>query len=82
MLNFATRRPDYLSISLSEYCNRITNESIRKLTEKMNLERNKPKIKNAFKDDDNSGKPEIKFFNYLLFLSVATMAIYFYKRIK
>ena len=67
MLSFMTRRPVYFNKSLSEYCNRTTNESIRKLTEKINLERNKPKIKNPLEEDDDSGKPEIKFYNYLLF---------------
>ena len=81
MLNFMTRRPVYFNKSLSEYCTKTTNESIRKLTEKCNLERNKPKIKNPLEDDD-SRNPEIKIYNYLLFLSISSIAIYFYKRIK
>ena len=82
MLNFATRRPDYLSISLSEYCNRTTNESIRKLTEKMNLERNKPKINIPLDDENSSNKPEINYYGLFTFLSVTTLAIFLYKRLK
>lgn len=83
MLSFMTRRPVYFNKSLSEYCTKTTNESIRKLTEKFNLERNKPKIKNPLEEeDDDSEKPEINFYHYLLFLSISSIAIYFYKRIK
>lgn len=82
MLSFMTKRPLYFNKSLSDYCTRTTNESIRKLTEKYNLERNKPKFKNPLQDDDDSEKPEFNFYHFLLFLSISSITIYFYKRIK
>jgi hypothetical protein len=80
MLNcFVNRKFFPLNKTISEYCKNSTNESIRKLTENYNLERNKPKIKEPFEDN---GKPEINFFNLLLFLSISTVTFYFYKRLK
>ena len=68
--------------SLSEYCRKSTEESIRKQTERFNLERNKPKIKNPLEDNDDKGKPEFNFYEFLIFLSISSMAIYLYKRLR
>jgi hypothetical protein len=70
----------YFNKSLSVYYNKITNDSIRKLTEKHNLERNKEKINNPLEDDGE--KPASDFYHFLFFLSISTIAIYFYKRLK
>ena len=76
MLNF-TKRPLQFSKSLNYY----TNESIRKITEKYNLEKNKPIIKNPLAVDEDDAKPNLNFYNFLLFLSISTITIYFYKRL-
>ena len=76
MLNF-TKTPLQFSKSLNYY----TNESIRKITEKYNLERNKPIIKNQLAVDEDDAKPNLNFYNFLLFLSISTITIYFYKRL-
>lgn len=66
--------------TISDYCRKSTNESIQKLTEKYNLERNKPKIKNPL--DEYEDKPNFNFYGFLAFLSISTMTIFFYKRLK
>jgi hypothetical protein len=76
MLNF-TKTPLQFSKSLNYY----TNESIRKITEKYNLERNKPIIKNPLAVDEDDAKPNLNFYNFLLFFSISTITIYFYKRL-
>ena len=76
MLNF-TKTPLQFSKSLNYY----TNESIRKITEKYNLERNKPTIKNPLAVDEDDAKPNLNFYNFLLFFSISTITIYFYKRL-
>ena len=82
MLSFMKRRSVYFNKSLSEYCTGTTNESIRKLIEKYKLERNKQKIQNPLEDQDDPGKPYLNFYNLLLFLSISSITIYFYKRLK
>jgi hypothetical protein len=77
MLTCFMKRPMYLNKRLSSY---YTNEYIRKLTEKNNLDRNKPKINNPL--EDNGEKPTFHFYHFLLFLSISTMTMYFYKRLK
>ena len=76
MLNF-TKTPLQFSKSLNYY----TNESIRKITEKYNLERNNPIIKNPLAVDEDDAKPNLNFYNFLLFLSISTITIFFYKRL-
>jgi len=83
MLSFMTKRPIYFNKNLSDYCTSSTNESIRKIIEKLKLERSKPKIKVSFNDDDdNSEKPELNFFHFIAFLSISYGTYFFYKRIK
>lgn len=82
MLSFMTRRPIYFNKSLSDYCNKTRNESIRKISEKYNLERNKVKFKNPLEEDDDSKKPEFNFYHFMLFLSISYVTYFFYKRIK
>lgn len=64
--------------SLHDYCKKTTEESIRKLTEKYNLERNKPKIINPLDDNNN---PNFNFFRFLIFLSITSLTFCFYKRL-
>lgn len=82
MLSFMIKRPVYVNKSLSEYCTKINNESIMKLTEKYSLERKNPKFKNPLGDEDGPKKPELNFYHFLIFLSISSITIYFYKRLK
>jgi len=66
--------------TLSDYCKRTTNESIRKLTEKYSLERKNPKIKNPLVDEDDNNKFNI--YGFITFLSISTITFLFYKRLK
>lgn len=85
MFNCFVKRPIYpLNKTISEYCRNSTNESIRKLTEKHNLERNKPKIKISLNNDDNEedgNKPKFDIYDFLAFLSFSIISIYVYKRL-
>jgi hypothetical protein len=65
---------------MNDFCQKITNDSIRKLTEKYNLERNKPKINHPLEEDGE--KPTFHLYHFLLFLSISTIAISFCKRLK
>lgn len=85
MLNCFVKRPTYpLNKTLSDYCRNSTNESIRKLTDQHNLERNKLKIKNIHYDDENNDddKPKLDIYGFLIFLSFSMISIYIYKRLK
>ena len=82
MLNCFMKRPFYVNNSLRDYCNKKTNESIRKLTEKYNLEGKSNNLKTLLNEDDNNVDPDFNYFPFLLFLSISTIAFYFYKRLK
>jgi len=73
------RNPIRVNKTLHDYCKKSTEESIRKLTEQYNLERNKSKIKSSF---DNNNEPEFNYFLVLVFLSVTIFSFSFYKRLK
>jgi hypothetical protein len=79
MLNCFAKRPLYFNKNLSDYCTKTTNESIRKLTEKNNIERNRQKLV-VLSDDDNN-YPKFNGFHFLLFLSISSITIFFYKRL-
>jgi hypothetical protein len=74
--------PQVMNKTLYDYCKRTTQESIRKLTEKHNLEKNKIKFKNPLDENDDSGKPEFNFYSFLTFLSISTIGFLIYKRLK
>ncbi len=76
------KRPLYVNNSLKDYCSKSTNESIRKLTDKYNLERNKQKLEILLDDDDRDEIPEFNFLNLLFFLSISSVTFYFYKKLK
>ncbi len=76
------KKPLYINNGLREYCNKTTNESIRKLTEKYNLERKTPKYKTLIYDNDGNETPNLVFFNFLIFLSITSTTFYLYKRLK
>lgn len=76
MFRFMTNRPIYFNKSLSDYCTRTTNESMRKLTE------NKPIIKYTLENADDPKKPEVNFYHFIMFLSISYFTYFFYKRIE
>lgn len=80
MLSCFVKSQMIINKDLSDYCKKTTNESIQKITEKYKLERIKPKI-SKFGDNDDE-KPKFNFLNLLIFLSISTITIYFYKRVK
>ena len=67
--------------TLRDYCRKSTEMSIIKLTEKYNLERKKPKIDNLLYDGENN-KPEFNFYGLFTFLSISSLAFFFYKRLQ
>jgi hypothetical protein len=82
MFSCLMKRPLYVNNSLKDYCSKSTNESIRKLTDKYNLERNKQKLEILLDDDDRDEIPEFNFLNLLFFLSISSVTFYFYKKLK
>jgi hypothetical protein len=82
---------------LNEYCKKSTQESIRRITEKKDLDNNinliikeclKKNIDETIneknetnKNDDDNGNSYI-FYGFLMFLSISSIVIYFNKRIK
>ena len=82
---YSPKIPQVMNKTLYDYCKKSTQESIRKLTEKHNLERNKIKIKNPLDknpDSDDNGKPEFNFYSFLAILSISTIGFLLYKRLK
>ena len=72
------KQPFQINTSLRDYCRKSTEESIKKLTEKYNLEK-KQQLTIKFADDD----PKINVdsvLSFLLFLSVTTITYQFCKR--
>ena len=81
MLSCFTKKNLYpINKNFNDYCKKSMDESIRKINEKSNLERNKPKIVNPF-DDENNDKPDFNIYGFITFLSISTIAFLFYKRL-
>lgn len=76
------KKPLYVNNGLRDICTKSTNESIRKLTEKYNLERKAPQYKTLIYDEDGNETPNLGFFNLLIFLSISSITFYLYKRLK
>lgn len=81
MFNPLMRNPLIFNKSLSEYCRNSTNESIRKLKEKYESKKYIPNIKITYSSDEND-KPDFNFYVFLVFLSISSLSLFFYKRIK
>ncbi len=75
------RNPISFNKSLQDYCKKINEESIRKLSDGYNLEKNKPKIKNILKND-NSNNPDYNYFGIIIILSITMFTFSFYKRLQ
>lgn len=67
--------------TINDYCIHSTDQSIKRITDKYNLERNKLQIKNPFNDEDKD-KPIINIYSIFTFLSISTLAFFLYKRLK
>ena len=76
------KKPIYINRSLHDYCRKSTEESIRKKTEKYNLERNKPVLNTTFTINNDNNNPEFNIYTFLLFLSISSISFYFYKRLQ
>jgi len=75
-------KPTYLfDKTINNYCRHSTNQSIKRITDRYNLERNKVEIKNPFNDEDED-KPRINIYSIFAFLSISTFAFFLYKRLK
>lgn len=84
MLRSINSIPYILNKNLNSYCRNSTNESIRKLTENYKSKKYIPNVKMNYNvsDNDNNDKPEFNFYFLLAFLSISSMTMLFYKRIK
>lgn len=67
-----------------EYCVKSTQDSIRKMTEKYNLEKEKIFIKFKLDDsEDDNKKPVLNsVYGFLVILSVSSLGIFLYKKLK
>jgi hypothetical protein len=82
--------PSFQSKNILNYCMDSTNWSIKKMINKYNLEKEKPikfKLhnnkdynKDYNKDDDIN--PIFNIYSFLIFLSVSSLGVYFYKKLK
>lgn len=73
----------YYSKSIRDYCLNSTNEYIKKIIEKTNLERNNDEIKiNNPLIDNKNDKFEHNFNKFLVILSISTFGLYLYRRLK
>ena len=72
--------------SILEYCMKSTEDSIKRIIEKKNLEKKNANVKEILKikleDDDNNKNPRFNFNVLLVFLSISSLGFYFYKKIK
>jgi hypothetical protein len=84
------RHPVLYNKPILDYCMKSTNESIRKMVEKTNLDNKNINIikilnKGHYDDDDDDDdrkKPNFNFYTLLIFLSISSLGIYLYKKIK
>lgn len=67
--------------TINDYCRYSTDQSIKRITDRYNLERNKPQIKNSF-NYEHEDKPRINIYSIFAFLSISTLAFFLYKRHK
>lgn len=75
------RKQLIINKSLNDYCMKSTQESIKKIIEKSNLERNKEKINNILDDNDENKKPELNLYSFFIFLSISSIGFILYKRL-
>ena len=75
-------KPTYLfNKNISDYCRKSTEESIRKKTEKYNLEWKNQMLNTTIISNNDNNNPDFKIYTFLLFLSISSISFYFYKRL-
>ena len=79
--SFLFKKPIYINSSLHDYCRKSTEESIRKKTEKYNLERKNQMLNTTIISNNDNNNPDFKIYTFLLFLSISSISFYFYKRL-
>ena len=78
MLNcFQKRNTLFYNKNLNDYCRRTTDESIKKLSERLSLERNK-----EYLEEENDNNKNHSVLGFIIFLSISCFVINLYKRIK
>jgi hypothetical protein len=83
LTSFNFKQPYLFNKTISDYCKNSTNESIKKITDKYNLERRNITIINPFNNEyEDDNKSKITMYSILVFLSISTIGFFFYKRIK
>ncbi len=83
MLNCWMKNPIYINENLRDICTKSKNETIRKLTQKYDLERKNKRVVNLLAYDDSNRDPfDFNFFHIFLFLSLSSVTLYFYRRLK
>jgi hypothetical protein len=75
-------KPIYVNRALHDYCRKSTDESIRKQTEKLNVERNKPTIDVVCSKCNVERISKMNVYTFLAFVTISTMSFYFYKIIR
>ena len=73
---FSMKQPSHINKTLRDYCRKSTEESIGRIIDKYNLERNNLIIKNPL--DDNN-KPEFNLYGILIVLSITMFSCCFCK---
>jgi len=77
--------------NILDYCMKSTQDSIKRMVEKNILEKEKEKkfvkfnLYNNDDDDDNNNnnnKFNFTYYNLIIFLSISSIGIYFYKKLK
>jgi len=78
--------PSVQSKIILNYCMDSTNWSIKKIINRYNLEKEKPiKFKlydNKNNDKDNDKNPNLNIYSFLIFFSLSSLGVYFYKKLK
>lgn len=75
------KTPYLLNKTINDYCKHSVNESIKRITDRYNLETNKVNIINPF-DEEDDNKHRTNIYSILAFLSISTLVLFFYKRLK
>lgn len=99
MLNFFLKKSipiTTMNQNYADYCIKATNESVRKISEKYTLGRNKPLFQTKFTyqhhhnddnddNDDNDNYHDIDkicfFYKFIFFISISKITFFLYKRL-
>jgi hypothetical protein len=78
------RMPLFYDKNILDYCMKSTQESIKKIAENKSLESEKinQMIKSKLEDCNDNKKPKNNFNFFLVFLSVSSLGLFLYRKIK